>query len=152
MSDSEKSRRRSTASGSEDGVLANLPPTRPQRTSRRRSEARNATVRAASTTPGRPASRAPQERGAEERSRERRVGPRLEPVARKPAGEPAGRGDSVPKQGFESESDAASGPVQPPGAVELVGSAVEIVTELARAGLSAGERVLGDLASRLPRP
>jgi hypothetical protein len=149
MSDSEKSRRGSRASGSEDGVLANLPPTRPQRASRRRSEARNAT---APTAPGRAASRAPQKRGPGESSRERRVGPRLEPVARKRAEESAGRGDSVPKQGFESESDAASGPVQPPGAVELVGSAVEIVTELARAGLSAGERLLGDLASRLPRP
>jgi hypothetical protein len=33
-----------------------------------------------------------------------------------------------------------------------VGSAVEIVTEVARAGLSAGERLLGDLVSRLPKP
>jgi hypothetical protein len=152
MGDPDKSQQGSSASSGEDGVLANLPPTRPQRTSRRRTEARNATVRATRSAPRGAASRGSQDRGPEERSRERRVGPRLEPTAGKRAGESAGRGDSVPKQGFESESDPASGPVQPPGAIELVGSAVEIVTELARGGLSAGERLLGDLVSRLPKP
>jgi hypothetical protein len=62
------------------------------------------------------------------------------------------RRDAVPKQGFESEGDSASGPVQPPGGMELVASGAEIVVELARAGLSAGERLLGDLVGRLPRP
>jgi hypothetical protein len=42
--------------------------------------------------------------------------------------------------------------VQPPGGIELVASAAEIVAEVARAGLSAGERLLGDLVGRLPRP
>jgi hypothetical protein len=60
--------------------------------------------------------------------------------------------DSVPRQGFESESDIASGSVQPPGAAELVASAAEVVGELAKAGLSAGERLLKDLVARLPRP
>jgi len=152
MSGSDKTKRGSSASPNENGVIANLPPTRPQRTSRRRTEARDATVRATRKAPGRAASRSPQDRGTEDRSRERRVASRLEPVAGKRAGESAGRRDSVPKQGFESESDIASGSVQPPGAVELVGSAVEIVAELARGGLSAGERLLGDLVSRLPRP
>jgi hypothetical protein len=36
--------------------------------------------------------------------------------------------------------------------MELVASGAEIVVELARAGLSAGERLLGDLVGRLPRP
>jgi hypothetical protein len=152
MSDPEKSQSESGASAGEDGVLAKLPPARPQRTSRRRTEARNATVRTKRTASGRAASRAPQDRGPEDPSRARRTGRRLEPTASKPAGEAAGRSDAVPKQGFESESDLASGPIQPPGAVELVGSAVEIVTELARGGLSAGERLLGDLVSRLPKP
>jgi hypothetical protein len=58
----------------------------------------------------------------------------------------------VPRQGYEAESDTASGPVQPPGGVELLASAAEIVAELARAGVSAGERVLADLVARLPRP
>lgn len=59
--------------------------------------------------------------------------------------------DSAPRQGFESEpSRSSTGPVQPPGGAELVAGAVEIVGEVARAGLSAGERVLKDLFSRLP--
>jgi hypothetical protein len=152
MSDRDKSRQGSGASAGEDGVLANLPPTRPQRTSRRRTEARKATARATRTAARGAPSRGAQDRGPEDRSRERRVGPRLEPTSGKRAEESAERRGSVPKQGFESESDLASGPVQPPGAVELVGSAVEIVTVLARGGLSAGERLLGDLVSRLPKP
>jgi hypothetical protein len=55
----------------------------------------------------------------------------------------------VPRQGFESEADRAQGPVQPPGSAELVSSAVEIVGELAKSGISAGERVLKDVFSRL---
>jgi hypothetical protein len=42
--------------------------------------------------------------------------------------------------------------VQPPGGAELVASAVEIVGELAKAGLTSGERVLRDVFSHLPRP
>jgi len=53
-------------------------------------------------------------------------------------------------QGFECESEAATGSVQPPGAVELLASAAEGVSELAKAGLSRSERLLKDLASRLP--
>ena len=44
-----------------------------------------------------------------------------------------------------------TGSLQPPGGIELVGSAAEIVGELAKAGLSAGERLLKDVFSRLPR-
>jgi len=40
--------------------------------------------------------------------------------------------------------------VQPPGGTELVASAAEIIGELAKAGLSTGERVLKDVLSRLP--
>jgi hypothetical protein len=46
----------------------------------------------------------------------------------------------------------ASGPVRPPGGAELVSSAVEILGELAKAGLSAGERLLKDAISRLRLP
>ena len=45
---------------------------------------------------------------------------------------------------------APAGSVQPPGGAELVASAAEIVGELAKAGLSAGERLLKDACSRLP--
>lgn len=71
--------------------------------------------------------------------------------ARKAPKRPVGLVDeSVPRQGFESEMDRASGPVQPPGGTELVATAAEIVTELARAGVSTGERLLKDLLGRLP--
>jgi hypothetical protein len=58
--------------------------------------------------------------------------------------------EPVPRQGFESESERTGGAVHPPGGAELVASAVEIVGELAKAGLSTGERVLKDVLSRLP--
>ena len=69
------------------------------------------------------------------------------PAVASPAAEP------VPRQGFECESDRdrASGPVQPPGGAEFVASAAaEILGELAKAGLSTGERLLKDIFSRLP--
>jgi hypothetical protein len=76
--------------------------------------------------------------------------PRDKP-ARKVPKRPVGPVDeSVPRQGFESELDRASGPVQPPGGAELVATAAEIVTELARAGVSTGERLLKDFLGRLP--
>lgn len=56
----------------------------------------------------------------------------------------------MPKQGFECESDRAHGSVQPPGGAELVASAAEILGELAKAGVSTGERLLKDALSRLP--
>jgi hypothetical protein len=65
--------------------------------------------------------------------------------------ESAPRRDAAPKQGFESDSESMSGSVQPPGSAELVASAVEMVGELAKVGLSTGERVLRDVISRLPR-
>jgi hypothetical protein len=83
-------------------------------------------------------------------------------AARKPAGRGRARTASaraaatpivtepVPRQGFESESERTGGAVHPPGGAELVASAVEIVGELAKAGLSTGERVLKDVLSRLP--
>jgi colicin import membrane protein len=58
------------------------------------------------------------------------------------------RRESVPRQGFECEG--TGGTVQPPGSAELVGSAVELVGDLAKAGLSTGERLLKDVLSRLP--
>jgi hypothetical protein len=57
----------------------------------------------------------------------------------------------VPRQGFECE-DRASGAVHPPGGGELIASAAELVGELAKAGLSTGERVLKDVFSLLPLP
>jgi hypothetical protein len=78
--------------------------------------------------------------------------------AKRPAGSDAGRKrtraaaaqEPAPRQGFESESETPTGSLQPPGGVELVASAAELVGELAKAGLSRSERLLKDVVSRLP--
>ncbi len=83
--------------------------------------------------------------------------PRPRP-AKRPAGSgaarkrtrPAAAQEPAPRQGFESESDTPSGSLQPPGGVELVASAAELVGELAKAGLSRSERLLKDVFSHLP--
>jgi len=56
----------------------------------------------------------------------------------------------VPRQGFASDGERVSGPVQPPGGAELIATAAEIVSELAKAGVSTGERLIKDVVSRLP--
>jgi hypothetical protein len=55
----------------------------------------------------------------------------------------------VPRQGFAAEEEGLTGAVQPPGGAELVASATEIIGELAKSGLSTGERLVKDLLSRL---
>ena len=66
---------------------------------------------------------------------------------RAPAGAPT---DAAPRQGFECDGETSGGSVQPPGGAELVATAAEIVGELAKAGLSTGERLFKDVLSRLP--
>jgi hypothetical protein len=58
--------------------------------------------------------------------------------------------DPAPRQGFEIESDPLSGPVQPPGGVDLLASAAELAGELTKSGLSTGGRLLRDILARLP--
>src|ERR1700691_6207643 len=139
MSDA-KGDRRSSSARKDGGVLVNLPHTRPQRASARRLAARENAAGAA------------QRRKAPSRSHGR-------PTARKRAGGAAPRPrasarvrEPAPRQGFESEAESMSGSVRPRGGAELVASAAEIVGELAKAGLSAGERLLKDALSRLPGP
>jgi hypothetical protein len=193
-----------------EGVLANLPRTRPQRASARRAAARR---QASASQPADRAAKAPSDAGARtaaapakkaarKASKPRAAATKAGAQARKPSGaarkspsrsgatatkrsatagataakSPARDGASatgrparkaarkaprraaqdareqVPRQGFESEMDRARGPVQPPGGAELVASAAEIVGELARSGLSAGERLLKDALTRFPRP
>jgi hypothetical protein len=62
----------------------------------------------------------------------------------------AGEPDPVPSQGYECEDDPATGPVQPPGGIELFLSAAEMMGEVAKAGVTTGERLLKDVLSRLP--
>jgi len=122
------------ASASNDqGVLANLPRTRPQRSTPRRAAARN---HAAATA--RPRARAPAARQA---------GATRAPAA-PDAKEAPRRPPAAPVQGFECDSEV-TGSVQPPGAVELLASVAEIVSELTKAGVSRGERLFKDLISRL---
>jgi hypothetical protein len=146
--------------GNEDGVLANLPRTRPQRSSPRRAAERNA--KAAGTAETVVGGAGPNGAGAASVGRARKpvtakapAGKRRKTTAKRPRTSaprraPGPADDAVPRQGFESDSDAASGSVQPPGGAELVTSAAEIVGELAKAGLSTGERLLKDVLSRLP--
>jgi hypothetical protein len=178
----------------ENGVLANLPRARPQRSSARRQAARetNGSRNGASTAVRE--QRAPTRRpstaaakGARKRAQSGASSAAKPPVAaveqpvsakpksstasaagkaatpkaagrKRPAAARATRKrarptavqDPAPRQGFESESETPSGSVQPPGGVELVASAAELVGELAKAGLSRSERLLKDVVSRLP--
>jgi hypothetical protein len=189
MPASEQSNGRARLSESEQGVLANLPRTRPQRATRRRIAAREATGAQQPAAEGAPrsasagadagtsaasgAATAPAPARAKT-ARSSRARPRSAARARtqdRPAGsartseaggarkQKARAGASrrtaaahapAPRQGFESDSEHASAPVQPPGGAEIMASAAEIVSELAKAGLGAGERLLKDVLARLP--
>lgn len=133
-------------------MLANLPRTRPQRSSPRRAAARKAAGKAAGNAASEPRSQSVKAT-AKTAPKPRRQSTRKQAAApgRRPSSAQVEH-EQVPRQGFETQGDGTSGSVQPPGGVELVASAVEIVGELARASLSSGERVLRDVFSRLPRP
>jgi hypothetical protein len=134
MADPDASDGAAQNSNNDHGVLANLPRTRPQRATPRRAAARGA--------------------GASSGSGLRRV--RAEPareLARsraRSAPATAPRSKLAPVQGYESDSEAATGSVAPPGAIELLASAAELVGELTKTGLSRSERLIRDLVSRLP--
>jgi hypothetical protein len=130
-------------------VLSNLPRTRPQRATARRAAARRGgeaeialqtTMAPAAPKPAAAARPARARTGARSAKR----APATPRSRRAPASEP------VPRQGFESEGDHASGSVSPPGGIELLGSAVELLGELAKASVGTGERLLRDVFSRLP--
>jgi hypothetical protein len=162
----------------EGGVLANLPRTRPQRSSARRAAARGTTGGSAPARARKPARarRAPT-RPADVVARKTPAGPVRDSSAsatakagiggpaprsvtaakRKVAARRPARGsrrpvpdDAAPRQGFECDSETTGGSVAPPGGAELVATAAEIVGELAKVGLSTGERLLKDVLSRLP--
>ena len=161
-------------------VLANLPRTRPQRATARRTAARNANGGPpAGSGTAKPAARrkqsAPRAAKASAASptaakstassttakpkRSSAASKRARPAAAKPRRQPprgaraphAASEPPVPRQGFESDGANASGPVPPPGGAELLATAAEIVSEVARASVSTGERLLRDAFSRLRR-
>src|SRR4029077_7837017 len=146
----------SDASRNQEGVLANLPRTRPQRSSPRR-----AAARASSAAAKRPRKPAKAKAAAGKRAGKRTAAARPATELSKPPASERRRAsaprrsslpvdDPAPRQGFECDGETASGSLQPPGGAELVASAAEIVGELAKAGLSTGERLLKDVVSRLP--
>jgi hypothetical protein len=141
--------RQEPAAGEDPGVLSKLPRTRPQRSSPRRVAARKASATATAATataaPARSNGRPPAQLGKPVTAPKRAVKP---PVKRAP--KPFVAAEPAPRQGFESEGERASESVHPPGGAELVASAAEIVGELAKAGISTGERLLKDFLSRLP--
>ena len=175
MSDGTQGPTRGDADGDGASVLQNLPRTRPQRASPRRAAARRSAARktdaeSSKTRAGEGNGSAPVAPASAERSgaaatagASSAAGPRetsrRAPRSRagKRAASPARRRkrsipklEEVPAQGYESEDDAATGAVRPPGGAELVLSAAEIVGELAKAGLSRSERLVKDMLGRLP--
>jgi hypothetical protein len=152
------------STGNDDpGILSQLPRTRPQRSSRHRAAARDGGPAAspgaaiASAANGhapaapKPSRRAPT--NAAPAGRSKAASASRSKADRKRAKASAGAASAMPtapRQGFESEGERASATVHPPGGAELVASAAEIVGELAKAGLSTGDRLLKDVFSHLP--
>ena len=155
VSEGEQSDGRASVPGDEKSVLANLPRTRPQRSSPRRVAARAATTKgqgtAATARPG-PGSQdgAARKRATAKPSTAKRAKASTARARASTRRRRTSAQEAAPRQGFESDSNAASAPVQPPGGAELLGSAAEILAELAKGGLSSGERLLRDALSRLP--
>jgi len=111
----------------EQGILASLPHTRPQRPSARRAAARKKQPAKAPEPP-----RAPRQGS--------------KPTRRSVQAEPA----RAPRQGFESDSELEPGrSVAPPSSAELAASVVELLGELAQSGLTSGGRLLRDTLGRL---
>jgi len=134
-------------------VLSNLPRTRPQRASPRRAAARSSAAAAqqpaAANGNGSAPRKAPRKTAKPARTsgtRERKAAPK---AAKAKTARPTP--EAVPRQGYESVEERATGPVQPPGNVEFLGTAAEIVSELAKAGISGSERLVRDVLSRLGR-
>jgi len=141
----------------EGGVLGNLPSTRPQRPSARRAAARTGAGRPARAektptraekTSGEPAAASG---GGSERGttpRQRRPRPSADSRRRNPR--PIPPPPRIPAQGYEAEGEVEPGvPVAPPTGPELAGAVVELVGDLAQAGLAGGGRLLRDALDRL---
>jgi hypothetical protein len=159
VSDASNDDGRAKGSNSDTGVLANLPRTRPQRSSARRAAARKAASTPASAPPkaklakaklakAKPARAEPAAAKAAKAAKAKPT--KARPTQAKRPTDATSQAETVPRQGFEVEGEIASGAVQPPGAAELVSSAAELAGELAKAGVNGGARLLKDLFARLP--
>jgi hypothetical protein len=177
VADSNTSDESAPGGRNEGGVLANLPRTRPQRSTARRAAARGtsrapardgkatrprgvatahpgaaATETAPAPVRDSSASARAKAGGEAAKAGSSKVAKRKAAPRRPAAGSrrSAASDDAAPRQGFESDCESAGGSVAPPGGAELVATAAEIVGELAKAGLSTGERLFKDVLSRLP--
>jgi hypothetical protein len=132
------------ARAGEQGILASLPHTRPQRPSARRSAARAKSAKGAPAARGRTKSAAGPPRAPAAK-------PPRAPAATKPPRAAPAAPPRAPIQGFESESEPrADGPVTPPSSAELAASVVELLGELAQSGFSSGGKLLREALGRLP--
>jgi hypothetical protein len=153
--------------GGEPGILSKLPSTRPQRPSARRVAAKRAS--GAGAKPASSAATKPKSRSAGAKpAADAGAKPATRPAARRAAASGAKRAAGVstkpapsrrsqpveppvPPQGFETEGEITPGvPVDPPSGHELAASAVDLLGELAQAGLVSGGRLLKDALARLP--
>jgi hypothetical protein len=155
------------------GVLSRLPRTRPQRASARRAAARKTTAAtgASDATPRKTAARPTRSTAAvngqppvsskDSRAKAARKAKAASASAARKRARAAAKNtadattgtttrEAAPRQGFDGEGERTSGTVQPPGGAELVAGAAELIGELAKAGISTGERLIKDLLSRLP--
>ena len=154
--------RQAAGAGESEGVLSQLPRTRPQRSSPRRAAARQASAAARDLATAQEATRTKDVPAAAHSNGRAPTQPRKVAKAAKAAPKRAVKrpakstatpfvaAEPAPRQGFECEGERSSGSVHPPGGAELVASAAEIVGELAKAGILTGERLLKDVLSRLP--
>ncbi len=146
MSEPSNHKRAPAAPRETAGILASLPNTRPQRPSARRARA---TEKPAANGSSAPASRT----NAKAKKAPTKTAPKPK-QARKAAN--AGRrapktlAALAPRQGFEVGSEVEQGlAVGPPSSIELAGSIVGLLGEVAQAGAVSGGRLLRDALARL---
>ncbi len=153
----------------EQGILASLPHTRPQRPSARRAAARQSAVKRASATTGKSTPSRPAEpkrpkaaiAGISAPAKPKRpklataetaapAQPKRPKAPRTRAAKPA-EPPHAPRQGFESEDELGPGAsVAPPSSAELAASVMEMLGELAQSGLTSGGKMLKEALGRLP--
>jgi hypothetical protein len=153
------------------GVLANLPRSRPQRSSARRIAARESSDRAggasrrapasarAKASSGSPRTTVKTEKATPKAARgstgngaaRARPGPapRSRPKVATARSDSAKSANRAPRQGFESDAESTSGPVAPPGSAEFLNAATELLAVVARSGLSRGSATLREIMERL---
>ncbi|HST55691.1 MAG TPA: hypothetical protein VLJ42_07335 [Solirubrobacteraceae bacterium] len=146
MSVSDQSNSRPDTGDRSGGILGNLPSTRPQRLSARRSAAKPKTV-----AKRKPAVKRSSVEGSSKSDGAARA--RRAPARHHVSRADTTRAEPAPRQGFEVETDLELGvAVQPPSGPEVIASALGLAGELAQSGLFGGARMLKSALSRLPRP